>query len=119
MPGEDGDSLAEVGGVAAVDEGGAAVLLVRQGPPVGQALEVVAGKGLAGLDLDGDQLAAVIEEEVDFMAGRVPPEIEIGLLSAMLADLTSDVKSARTFCLHVAKIRSVWYPGGGEEQRCR
>jgi len=70
LPGEDGDSLAQVGCVAAVDQGGPRVCLVRQGTPVGQALEVVAGKGLAGLDLDGNQFSAVIEEEVDFMAGR-------------------------------------------------
>ena len=78
LPGEDGDCLSHVECVAAVDQGGPRVGLVRQGAPVGQALEVVAGKGLAGLDLDGDQLPAMIEKEVDFVAGRVPPEIEIG-----------------------------------------
>ena len=70
LPREDGDSLSQVGRVAAVDQGGPRVGLVRQGAPVGQALEVVAGKGLAGLDLDRDQLPALIEEEIDFMAGR-------------------------------------------------
>ena len=64
LPGEDGDCLAQVGRVAAVDEGGPGVGLVRQGAPVGQALEVVAGKGLAGLDLNVDQLPTLIEEEV-------------------------------------------------------
>ena len=70
LPGEGGHSLSQVGDIAAVDQGRPRVGLVRQGAPVGQALEVVAGKGLAGLDLDGDQLPALIEEEVDFMAGR-------------------------------------------------
>ncbi len=70
LPGEDGDSLAQVGCVAAADEGRPRVGLVRQGAPVGQALEVVTGKGLAELDLDRDQVPTLIQEEVDFMAGR-------------------------------------------------
>jgi hypothetical protein len=60
-----------------VDQGRPCVCLLRQGFPVGQALQIVAGKGLAGFDLNGDQLRALIEEQIDFMAGRVPPEVEI------------------------------------------
>ncbi len=63
LPGENGDSLSQVGYIAAVDQGRPRVGLVGQGAPVGQALEIVAGKGLAGLDLDRDQLPAAIEED--------------------------------------------------------
>ena len=49
LSGEDGDSLSHVGDVAAVDQGRPRVGLVRQGAPIGQALEVVAGKGLPDL----------------------------------------------------------------------
>ncbi len=64
LPGEDDDSLSYVGCVAAVEEGCPRVGVVRQGAPAGQALEVVGGKGLAGLDLDRDQFPAMIEEKI-------------------------------------------------------
>jgi hypothetical protein len=91
--------LSHSGRVAAVDEGGAGVGLVRQGALVGQALEVVADKGLAGLDLDRDQLAAVIQEEVDFAAG---------LLAAVFADSTLDTKFAGPFWF--VFIGGIWGP---------
>jgi len=42
-----------------------------------ESLKPVAGKGLARFDFDGHELAATVDQEVDFVTGVVSPEIEI------------------------------------------
>src|SRR5881392_3626473 len=73
---------------------GAAIVLVSGQPcPPPESVDGVGGNGQAGLDLHGKQSVAQVDQTVQFMPRRVPPEEDGGLAADVLErldDLSDD-----------------------------
>ena len=74
-PGPDRDAVAGVTVLSAVDQGGGFQGLAAEIAPPAQAGEHIAGHGLTGFYFHREEPAGLFDEQVDFMAGSVAPEI--------------------------------------------
>jgi len=93
VPGPDLDPLPDIPLFPAVDEDPVFRGVPRKGHPVPETAEEIGRDGFRGFDLHGNDGASQVDDQVDLVAGLVPPEEQRGILAGVgehLVDLGQD-----------------------------
>lgn len=81
------------GALASMHKDAALVPIPRQPGPPPECIRGIGGDGLTGFDFDGEQAVAKINDAVQLVSGRIPPEEQGGLAACVLEafdDLSDD-----------------------------